>query len=245
MQKSDLSKSDSDERDCSAGPGARDGLSNDEDVAGDKQDDEPNSKLASLRAQFESRNSASGDDQRPPDSPAADSVPLNNSSGGGVATPSSPGPQRRNATSRTRSFRRICKFRHLKGTAGHRNTHIENLRDLSRTIPGESDGIACNSKFVALPLSGAGGKVSVIKHQKGGRLPDGVIPAFMSGANVLDLTFDPFNEDILYTGCDDGNIMLWRIPEQGLLRSTNSPEQTFCDSTDKVNQFSSNLNNMA
>lgn len=36
----------------------------------------------------------------------------------------------------------MCKFRHLKGTPGHKSTCIENLRDLNRTTPGECDGMA-------------------------------------------------------------------------------------------------------
>ncbi|RXG69282.1 Coronin-7 [Armadillidium vulgare] len=44
--------------------------------------------------------------------------------------PSSPTPKR--ASAGTRSFRRVCKFRHLKGTPAHKSSHIDNLRDLNR-----------------------------------------------------------------------------------------------------------------
>jgi coronin-7 len=37
-------------------------------------------------------------------------------------------------------FGKVSKFRHLKGTTGHKSTQIENLRNLSRQIPGECDG---------------------------------------------------------------------------------------------------------
>ncbi|XP_069961445.1 coronin-7 isoform X6 [Cherax quadricarinatus] len=147
--------------------------------------------------------------------------------------PASPTPRRATVT---RSFRRICKFRHLKGTPGHKSTCIENLRDLSRTTPGECDGMAANSEFVVLPLSGPGGKLSVLKHKKGGRQPDGVIPSLMNTANVMDFAFDPFNEHTLAVACDDGKIHLWHIPEGGLTQPTNEPNETFMDigSADKV-----------
>lgn len=35
---------------------------------------------------------------------------------------------------------KVSKFRHLKGTPGHKSTHIENIRNISRQIPGECNG---------------------------------------------------------------------------------------------------------
>ncbi|XP_045608197.1 coronin-7 isoform X1 [Procambarus clarkii] len=147
--------------------------------------------------------------------------------------PASPTPRRATVT---RSFRRVCKFRHLKGTPGHKSTCIENLRDLSRTTPGECDGMAANSEFVVLPLSGPGGKLSVLKHSKAGRQPDGVVPSLLNTANVMDFAFDPFNDHTLAVACDDGKINLWHIPEGGLSHPTNEPNETFMDigSADKV-----------
>lgn len=37
-------------------------------------------------------------------------------------------------------FGRVSKFRHLKGTPAHKSFHIENIRNISRQIPGECDG---------------------------------------------------------------------------------------------------------
>lgn len=53
---------------------------------------------------------------------------------------------------------------------------------------------------MVLPLSGPGGKLSVMKHKKGGRQPDGVIPSLMNTANVMDFAFDPFNDHTLAVG---------------------------------------------
>lgn len=47
-----------------------------------------------------------------------------------------------NATSKRTStvFGKVSKFRHLKGTTGHKSTHIENIKNISRQISGECDG---------------------------------------------------------------------------------------------------------
>lgn len=37
-------------------------------------------------------------------------------------------------------FGKVSKYRHLKCTPAHKSTHIENLRNISRQIPGECNG---------------------------------------------------------------------------------------------------------
>lgn len=121
-------------------------------------------------------------------------------------------------------FGRVSKFRHLKGTPGHKSTHIENIRNISRQISGECDGfhgkhgcihqryniyrmtvnkinrLSANSDRVAVPLSGPGGKIAVLELKKTGRLPDGVMPALVHGASVMDFQWDPFNNQRLAVG---------------------------------------------
>lgn len=50
--------------------------------------------------------------------------------------------QKSNAISKRTStvFGKVSKFRHLKGTTGHKSTHIENIKNISRQISGECDG---------------------------------------------------------------------------------------------------------
>jgi len=50
-----------------------------------------------------------------------------------------------------------------------------------------------NSERVVLPLSGPGGKLAVMELSRPGRLPDGVIPALVNGATVMDFSWDPFD----------------------------------------------------
>ena len=58
---------------------------------------------------------------------------------------------------------RQSKFRHVEGVPLHKSNNIENIRNLSKSIPGESDMFQANSKFCALPLGGSGGLVSILK----------------------------------------------------------------------------------
>lgn len=50
--------------------------------------------------------------------------------------------QKANALSKRTStvFGKVSKFRHLKGTTGHKSTHIENVKNINRQISGECDG---------------------------------------------------------------------------------------------------------
>uniref|UniRef100_A0A0N8ESA2 Coronin n=1 Tax=Aedes aegypti TaxID=7159 RepID=A0A0N8ESA2_AEDAE len=141
-----------------------------------------------------------------------------------------------NTTSKRTStvFGRVSKFRHLKGTPGHKSTHIENIRNLSRQIPGECDGFQANSERVAVPISGAGGKIAIFELNKPGRLPDGVIPSLVNGNNIMDFQWDPFDNQRLAVACDDGSVKIWAIPEGGLTEPTNEPEKELVAHSDKI-----------
>ncbi|XP_021695077.1 coronin-7 isoform X3 [Aedes aegypti] len=141
-----------------------------------------------------------------------------------------------NTTSKRTStvFGRVSKFRHLKGTPGHKSTHIENIRNLSRQIPGECDGFQANSERVAVPISGAGGKIAIFELSKPGRLPDGVIPSLVNGNNIMDFQWDPFDNQRLAVACDDGSVKIWAIPEGGLTEPTNEPEKELVAHSDKI-----------
>lgn len=58
---------------------------------------------------------------------------------------------------------RQSKFRHLQGITEHKSQNIENIRNLSGTIPGESDMFQANAKYCAVPLGGPGGCIAIHK----------------------------------------------------------------------------------
>ncbi|ETN67844.1 coronin [Anopheles darlingi] len=132
-------------------------------------------------------------------------------------------------------FGRVSKFRHLKGTPGQRGTNIENIRNLSRQIPGECDGFHANAERVAVPIAGAGGKIAVLELNKPGRLPDGVMATLVNKQNIMDFQWDPFDAKRLAVACDDGSVKLWLIPDGGLIEPTNEPAAELVAHTDKIN----------
>ncbi|XP_064555411.1 coronin-7 isoform X1 [Drosophila montana] len=139
------------------------------------------------------------------------------------------------STKRTSTvFGKVSKFRHLKGTPGHKSTHIENLRNLSRQIPGECNGFHANHERVAVPLSGPGGKIAIFELSRPGRLPDGVIPSLVNGSNIMDFQWDPFDAQRLAVACDDGIVKLWHIEEGGLSEPTNTPQGELTAHLDKI-----------
>ncbi|XP_072945639.1 coronin-7 [Epargyreus clarus] len=138
-------------------------------------------------------------------------------------------------------FGKVSKFRHLKGTPGHKSTHVENIKNISRQISGECNGFYANGKRCAVPVSagGGGGRVAVIE------LPSGATPvskatpvihppALLHPAPLQDWAWDPFRDSRLIVACDDGLLREWIIPENGLQESTNEPNRTFSAHPDKI-----------
>jgi coronin-7 len=59
--------------------------------------------------------------------------------------------------------------------------------------------IQANSKFIAVPIAGPGGRVGIINAEKPGRLPTHIL-SILCNSEVTNFKFDPFNESILVTG---------------------------------------------
>ncbi|PZC71370.1 hypothetical protein B5X24_HaOG213565 [Helicoverpa armigera] len=129
-------------------------------------------------------------------------------------------------------FGKVSKFRHLKGTPGHKSTQVENIKNISRQISGECNGFYANGVRCAVPLSGGGGRVGVVE------LPVGATPraraAAAHPASTRDWAWDPFCVTRLLVACDDGQVREWIIPEEGLTESTNEPNRTFSAHPDKI-----------
>lgn len=87
---------------------------------------------------------------------------------------------------------------------------------------------------MAVPLSGAGGKIAIFELKKTGRLPDGVIPALVHGSNIVDFTWDPFDNNRFVAACDNGSVKIWKIPATGLIEPTNEPDKELIAHNDKI-----------
>ena len=127
------------------------------------------------------------------------------------------------SNNRLSKFGRVTKFRHMKGTPMTKSMHFENLKNLSKSVSADCDFIHANRERLVVPLSGPGGKLAVFEMTKSGRIPDGVTPAVINTATVMDFAWDPFNNSRLAVSTDDGAINLWQIPEGGLDCQINEP----------------------
>ena len=65
---------------------------------------------------------------------------------------------------------KTSKFRHLKGDPLHKSNRIENIRGLSNSVSGESDGLALNRTHCAISLQGPAGLVAVLEVRLSGCL---------------------------------------------------------------------------
>jgi len=82
----------------------------------------------------------------------------------------------------------------------------------------DSNWVCASSKWVAVAWQTAGGgAVGILDASKTGKLEPTQVP-LVSGHKgaVLDLEFDPFNDDVLATCSEDCTAKLWRIPSSGL-----------------------------
>ena len=128
------------------------------------------------------------------------------------------------SNNRLSKFGRVTKFRHMKGTPMTKSMHFDNLKNLSKSVSSDCDFIHANRERLVVPLSGPGGKLAVFEMAKSGRIPDGVTPAVINTATVMDFTWDPFDNSRLAVTTDDGAINLWKIPAAGLECQVNEPE---------------------
>jgi len=135
---------------------------------------------------------------------------------------------------RASKFGRVTKFKHLKGTTMHKSNHFDNLKNLSKSVAAESDIIKANTKRVAVPLSGPGGKVGVFEVEKAGRIPDGVVPCLINSSTVMDFAWDPFNDAKLVCVTEDGTMNIWMIPDGGITAQINEPDQKIVAHGDKT-----------
>ncbi|CAG4938212.1 unnamed protein product [Parnassius apollo] len=139
-------------------------------------------------------------------------------------------------------FGKVSKFRHLKGTPGHKSTHVENIKNISRQISGECNGFYANGVRCAVPISGGGGRLGVVELPCGAtpaarapRPPPPLHPAaLLHTAALTDAAWDPFNDARLLVACDDGQVREWILPHEGLQESTNEPNRTFSAHPDKI-----------
>lgn len=82
------------------------------------------------------------------------------------------------------------------------------------TVTGDQQYIKASAKYFCVGLAGGGGPMMVGRLDRPGRFVHGVSPWFSGHAGaVLDMDWNPHNDDMFATGAEDTNIKIWSVPE--------------------------------
>ncbi|KAB8069773.1 hypothetical protein BDV29DRAFT_45061 [Aspergillus leporis] len=114
-------------------------------------------------------------------------------------------------------FVRSSKYRHVFGRSTRKEQCYDNLRVSAN--PWDSNLVKVNPKYLSVNwAAGGGGAFAVIPLEERGKFTER-IPLFRGHtAAVLDTDWNPFNDDLIASGSDDGKVLLWRVPEGFTLR---------------------------
>ncbi|KAJ0416536.1 hypothetical protein BJY00DRAFT_304076 [Aspergillus carlsbadensis] len=109
-------------------------------------------------------------------------------------------------------FVRSSKYRHVFGRSTRKEQCYDNLR-ISRNA-WDTNLVKVNPRYLSVNWeAGGGGAFAVVPLEERGKLPER-IPLFRGHtAVVLDTDWNPFNDEILASGSDDGRICIWKVPE--------------------------------
>lgn len=121
---------------------------------------------------------------------------------------------------------RASKYRHVFGTVAKAEDCYQNVN--ATRSAWDSNYIRANPKYFAVCWeAGGGGALAVIANENSGKLAQGNVPLFAGhkGA-VLDLDFNPFNDNLIASVSEDATIMIWGIPEGGPTKTITEPLQT-------------------
>eukprot|EP01137_Pigoraptor_chileana_P024083 Opistho-2@91464 len=111
---------------------------------------------------------------------------------------------------------RSSKFRHVFGTPAKKEKCFDGFR-ITRNA-WDSNYCAVNPKFIAVVLeAGGGGAFAVVPGDKEGIRVDANVPKVTGhkGA-VLDIAWNPFNDNVIASCSDDCTVKVWVIPDGGL-----------------------------
>jgi hypothetical protein len=127
--------------------------------------------------------------------------------------------------SSTKGFVRNSKYRHVFGTAAKKDKCYDNLK-ISKG-PHESYMSAVNSKFIAVVTEvQGGGSFIVLPLEKVGRIDINYPKVTGHTDPVLDVAWNPFNDNEIASSSQDCNIKLWDIPDGGLTEDVKDPSLT-------------------
>nr|XP_040051094.1 coronin-1C-A isoform X1 [Gasterosteus aculeatus aculeatus] len=117
---------------------------------------------------------------------------------------------------------RQSKFRHVFGQAVKNDQCYDDIR-VSR-VTWDSSFCAVNPKFVAIIIEASGGGAFlVLPLLKTGRIDKSYPTVCGHTGPVLDIDWCPHNDHVIASGSEDCTVMVWQIPENGLVTSMAEP----------------------
>ncbi|KAF3695807.1 Coronin-1C Coronin-3 [Channa argus] len=117
---------------------------------------------------------------------------------------------------------RQSKFRHVFGQAVKNDQCYDDIR-VSR-VTWDSAFCAVNPKFVAIIIEASGGGAFlVLPHHKSGRIDKSYPTVCGHTGPVLDIDWCPHNDQVIASASEDCTVMVWQIPENGLVTSMSEP----------------------
>ncbi|KAI3372865.1 hypothetical protein L3Q82_023309 [Scortum barcoo] len=117
---------------------------------------------------------------------------------------------------------RQSKFRHVFGQPVKNDQCYDDIR-VSR-VTWDSSFCAVNPKFVAIIIEASGGGAFlVLPLHKTGRIDKSYPTVCGHTGPVLDIDWCPHNDQVIASGSEDCTVMVWLIPENGLITSMSEP----------------------
>jgi len=133
---------------------------------------------------------------------------------------------------------RSSKYRNVFGTPAKKEQFYDGLKPTRSAW--DSNKVAASSKFIAVIWDTAGGGAfAVIDANSRGKVGQIPLVAGHSG-EVLDIEFNPFNDNIVASVSDDGYCKIWRIPDSGLNENLTTPVQSLSGHKRKVGTLNFN-----
>ncbi|XP_029018045.1 coronin-1C-A isoform X2 [Betta splendens] len=117
---------------------------------------------------------------------------------------------------------RQSKFRHVFGQPAKTDQCYDDIR-VSR-VTWDSAFCAVNPKYVAIIIEASGGGAFlVLPLHKTGRIDKSYPTVCGHTGPVLDIDWCPHNDQVIASGSEDCTVMVWQIPENGLVTSMSEP----------------------
>lgn len=140
---------------------------------------------------------------------------------------------------------RSSKYRHVFGQPFKKEDCFDELKVTRNAW--DSNYVCANPLYFGVIWeSGGGGSFAVIPYSQSGKA-DAKLPLITGHKNpVLDIAFNPFNDNLIASASEDCYVKIWGIPEGGLKQNLDTPLQTLSGHKRKVGtvQFNPVANNL-